>query len=87
MDNDESSDTFFQEGYGIGPFQMMNEIGKGQFGNVYKGIEKKTNEPRAIKILDLDIENLEDEETDEGIKQIKNELKGMEICSEGNKNE
>ncbi|ORY28562.1 kinase-like protein, partial [Neocallimastix californiae] len=35
-------------------------IGKGSFGDVYKGINKITKELVAIKILDLDTENDED---------------------------
>ncbi len=49
MENNDNSDTFFQEGFGIGPFQMMNEIGKGQFGKVYIGIHGETKEKVAIK--------------------------------------
>ena len=49
MENNDNSDTFFQEGYGIGPFQMMNEIGKGQFGKVYIGLHGETKEKVAIK--------------------------------------
>jgi hypothetical protein len=36
MEN-ENDDMFFQPGFGIGPFQMINEIGKGKFGKVFFG--------------------------------------------------
>ena len=59
MDNNESSDTFFQEGYGVGPFQMMNEIGKGQFGKVYIGIHGETKEKVAIKQIPKSDKNID----------------------------
>ncbi len=31
-------------------YDIISEIGKGQFGKVFKGINKKTGEIRAIKI-------------------------------------
>jgi serine/threonine protein kinase len=49
MENSDNSDIFFQQGIGIGPFQMMNEIGKGEFGKVYIGIHEETKEKVAIK--------------------------------------
>ena len=45
----EHSEIFFQHGIGIGPFQMMNEIGDGKFGKVYLGINEETKEKVAIK--------------------------------------
>ena len=58
MENIENSDTFFQQGFGIGPFQMMNEIGKGQFGKVYIGIHEETKEKVAIKQIQKSNENV-----------------------------
>ena len=48
MENEED-DMFFQQGFGIGPFQMINEIGKGKFGKVFLGIHEETKEKVAIK--------------------------------------
>ena len=48
----DNSDIFFQKGIGIGPFQMMNEIGKGKFGKVYIGINEETQEKVAIKQIE-----------------------------------
>ena len=47
--NDNSDFVFYQQGFGIGPFQMLNEIGKGKFGKVYLGIHEETKEKVAIK--------------------------------------
>ena len=49
MENENDDDMFFQQGFGIGPFQMINEIGKGKFGKVFLGIHEKTKEKVAIK--------------------------------------
>ena len=35
-------------------YKILNVIGSGAFGIVYKGIEIKTNELRAIKVIQLD---------------------------------
>ena len=33
---------------------LKEQIGNGAFGSVYKGKEKKSNEERAIKVIELD---------------------------------
>ncbi|KAI8846134.1 kinase-like domain-containing protein [Chytridium lagenaria] len=38
-------------------FQKLERIGRGSFGEVYKGVHKYTNEVVAIKILDLDTDD------------------------------
>lgn len=35
-------------------FQRQERIGKGSFGEVYKGINLETNETVAIKVIDLE---------------------------------
>ena len=42
-------ELFFQQGIGIGPFQMTHKLGEGQFGDVFLGIHEETNEKVAIK--------------------------------------
>ena len=66
------------------------EDGKENKDEIFKIEEEniKTNDYAKSENSDfIQKEKDEDEKTDEGIKQIKNELKGMEICSDGNKNE
>ena len=59
-------------------YEKRNKIGSGAYGKVYKAINKKTKEIRAIKIMDID--------TDKGefINHMNNELKNMKICSNQN---
>ena len=41
-------------------YDILDAIGSGGYGTVFKGKEKKTNELRAIKVIDLNkiVENL-----------------------------
>ena len=61
-------------------YKIESVLGKGQFGKVYKAINKKTKEMRAIKVMDID------EDEDIFMKHIKNEIKNMKICSYNNDN-
>ena len=73
-------------------YKILEGIGSGAFGIVYKGIEIKTNELRAIKVIQLDkikesilAYESEDEEPEKKLKEcidgfIK-ECENMEICS------
>ena len=60
--NDNSDYIFYQQGFGIGPFQMLNEIGKGKFGKVFLGIHGETKEKVAIKQIpkskEIDIKSI-----------------------------
>ena len=77
-------------------YEILEEIGKGYYGIVYKGIEKKTNELRAIKVIEfsrikekLIWENLmEDVEEvmQTHINRFINEYEIMNICSKNNIN-
>ena len=61
-------------------YEKKDLIGKGQYGKVYKVINNKTKEIRAIKIMDID----EDEKI--FMMHMNNELKNMKICSNQNIN-
>ena len=76
-------------------YDINDPIGNGSYGFVYKGKEKISNEPRAIKIIDLNRirEDLSYEyETNEEInKELQlcinrfiNEFENMKICSNNN---
>ena len=81
-------------------YEILEKIGKGAFGEVYKAKDKKTNELRAIKIFDLGeyIKALKDafyvdeiteeiqKKLDEHINKIKIEIENMKITSHNNIN-
>ena len=63
-------------------YEIIGEkIGKGAFGSVYKAKNKNTEELVAIKVIEIDTNN---EDADNSIKNIDNELYYMKICSEKN---
>ena len=61
-------------------YEKKEEIGCGAYGKVYKVINNKTKEIRAIKIMEI----REDER--EFMNHMNNELKNMKICSNQNIN-
>ena len=60
-------------------YEIYEEIGRGQFSKVFKAINKKTKEMRAIKIIEIYNNN-------NFMKYIKNELNNMKKCSKENDN-
>ncbi|KAI1438760.1 kinase-like domain-containing protein [Xylaria sp. CBS 124048] len=57
-----------------GHYQVLEELGRGSFGIVYKGIEKATGEVVAIKHIDL-------ESTDDDIQDIQAEISVLSTCA------
>ena len=77
-------------------YDIIDVIGNGAYGFVYKAKEKGSNRLVAIKVMDLDkirknfMNIYEDEEIENQIKlckeAFKNEYENMKICSENNIN-
>ncbi|KAL1999747.1 hypothetical protein VTN02DRAFT_4079 [Thermoascus thermophilus] len=55
-------------------YQMMEELGSGSFGTVYKAVEKATGEIVAIKHIDL-------ESSDDDIQEIQQEISVLATCA------
>ena len=71
MENNEIKNCDYSKYY-----KIKDEIGRGQFGEIFKGINKKSGEIRAIKIIRIS----------KYMKYINNELNNMKICSNENDN-
>lgn len=54
-------------------YQKLNKIGKGSFGDVYRGIDKLTDTEVALKIIDL-------EKAEEDIEEIQKEIRVLADC-------
>jgi len=77
-------------------YVILEQIGYGFYGNVYKGIKKATKELRAIKVIDLNkmrknlLNSFELNEIEDQIKSyingFINEYETMNICSKNNIN-
>ncbi|KAL2810964.1 kinase-like protein [Aspergillus granulosus] len=57
-----------------GQYQMMEELGSGSFGTVYKAIDKTTGEIVAIKHIDL-------ESSEDDIQEIQQEISVLATCA------
>ncbi|KAJ4302234.1 hypothetical protein N0V88_002370 [Collariella sp. IMI 366227] len=55
-------------------YQVLEELGRGSFGVVYKGIEKATGEVVAIKHIDL-------ESSEDDIQEIQQEISVLSTCA------
>ncbi|KAK4226525.1 kinase-like domain-containing protein [Podospora fimiseda] len=55
-------------------YQVLEELGRGSFGVVYKAIEKRTGETVAIKHIDL-------ESSDDDIQEIQQEISVLSTCA------
>ncbi|GAM84037.1 hypothetical protein ANO11243_020280 [Dothideomycetidae sp. 11243] len=64
----------FDEAAMADDYQMLEELGSGSFGVVYKAIERSTNELVAIKHIDL-------EGNDDDIQEIQQEISLLSTCS------
>ena len=77
-------------------YEIKEVIGTGGYGCVYKGIDKKTNELRAIKVINIEKVEAElsskykaeeiKEHLELCIKGFKTEFENMKICSRNNNN-
>ncbi|SPQ21097.1 441a919a-029e-4386-a129-c87d6ec99f9e [Thermothielavioides terrestris] len=61
------------EGF-AGRYQVLEELGRGSFGVVYKGIDKATGETVAIKHIDL-------ESSEDDIQEIQQEISVLSTCA------
>ena len=60
-------------------YEIVEKIGRGTFGTVYKVKDKVTKEFRALKIIDLP--EFDEDEKELNIKNLMNSIKIMELCS------
>ncbi|CAM8950465.1 unnamed protein product [Rhodiola kirilowii] len=58
-------------------YEMLNELGKGSYGSVYKARDLKTSELVAIKVISLS-------EGEEGYEEIRGEIEMLQQCSHPN---
>ena len=66
-------------------YEILEKICRGAYSNIYKVKDKKTNELRAMKIIDID-DNSNEEDKEYMIKRIIDSIKIMEICCNKNNN-
>uniref|UniRef100_A0A7N0TRZ3 non-specific serine/threonine protein kinase n=1 Tax=Kalanchoe fedtschenkoi TaxID=63787 RepID=A0A7N0TRZ3_KALFE len=58
-------------------YELLNELGKGSYGSVYKARDLKTSELVAIKVISLS-------EGEEGYEEIRGEIEMLQQCSHPN---
>ena len=67
--------------FDLSQYELINRIGSGQYGEVYKAKEKKTGETVAVKIS---FSSLEDEEDEKDSESVLNLVREVNIMSELN---
>ena len=65
-------------------YEIGERIGKGSFRSVYKAKSKNSGESFAIKIININIDYLDDVDEETFIKSLINELNSMIICCNKN---
>ena len=65
-------------------YEIGEKIGQGGFGCVYKAKSKTSGESFAIKIININLEDMDEDDKETYIKSLINELNSMIICCNKN---